>query len=287
VPEKDCAGPELWAPAIADGDHVTTMPTAVLPGRTVIVSRTAHLPHFLEEISHVFNTGLEHAPDSYRGTGAGDISHVVFLGEGRGASPCESYTEYVPQLNWAPSGSLLNTTLQFGLLRATGASIVSSWGVRYGHRVCFEKPRWPNVSDGVVWFKTPAICAAFRRGVQKAHSLPEEATIDAGQVSARRPKIVVALRGKNAAARGSAGSDLDAFNVDGADVVRVVLGHTPGAKTAEEQIRLVYSADAFVGMHGAAFALVALMHPGAVAGTLHPVPGNGWCFLDSLASSLS
>jgi hypothetical protein len=48
--------------------------------------------------------------------------------------------------------------------------------------------------------------------------------------------------------------------------VKVVLGHTEGARTAEEQIRLVYSADAFVGMHGAAFALIALMRPGAIAG---------------------
>lgn len=37
----------------------TSVPTVVLPGRSIIIARTAHLPHFVEEIAHVFNTGLE------------------------------------------------------------------------------------------------------------------------------------------------------------------------------------------------------------------------------------
>ena len=64
--------------SVTTGDESVRNPlTVVLPGRTVAVSRTAHLPHFLEEISHVFNAGLEHAPEKYSGAGAGDVSHVV------------------------------------------------------------------------------------------------------------------------------------------------------------------------------------------------------------------
>jgi hypothetical protein len=202
------------------------------------------------------------------GTGAGDVSHVVYLGAGRGScnpahmwfgscvSPCESYPSYIPQFSWAPSGSDLSTTLQYSLLKATGASIVTSWGVRPERRVCFEKPRWPQRHPATKWFRTPAICAAFRRGVERAHSLTPH------NEGSTRPRVVVALRGSS----DRTVSDMDTMNIKGADVVKVVLGHTEGARTAEEQIRLVYSADAFVGMHGAAFALIALMRPGAIAG---------------------
>jgi hypothetical protein len=55
-----------WVQGSSDNQRVR--PTVVLPGRTVAVSRTPHLPHFLEEISHVFNAGLENAPESYGGT---------------------------------------------------------------------------------------------------------------------------------------------------------------------------------------------------------------------------
>lgn len=149
------------------------------------------------------------------------------------------------------------------LLRATGASIVTSWGVRRDRRVCFEKARWPEMSPDILWFRAPAVCAAFRRGIERVLDLHD----DPGR--RQRPRVVVALRGNTS----RSSSDLDALaqrpELRGAEVLSVELGSTVGARTAEEQIRLIYSADAFVGIHGAAFALVALMRPGSIAGTSH------------------
>jgi hypothetical protein len=104
------------------------LPVLLLEGPTLILSRTPHLPHFLEEISAALTWLAQNDEPLF--------AHVMV---DQVFGMCLSFDRYFTGL-WVPNGSPLCETLQVQLLQTVAKGIVFSWGIRPERSVCLASP---------------------------------------------------------------------------------------------------------------------------------------------------
>ena len=252
-------------------------PTAIVAGKTLLFVRTPHLPHFLEEIG-----GLWSHPDQ---TG---LHNVVFVGENKFTDPCVNYDGYLNGgVGFMPNSKFLNKTVEYLLLRSLQATIFSSWGVGQDKRMCWADASWSETvgwgREPTSWFehRNPALCQAFRAGVETALGLEQQGK---GGVKHSTRRLLIGHRGH----RGIANLEELETQPEMAEfsITAATLGVSAGAVTALEQIGLFHEADVYVSAHGAAMALTSMMKPGSLVIEVFPFNTRMTCrYFSSLSEA--
>ena len=261
-------------------DRKEELPDKVLffDGPTLILARTAHLPHWLEEISAALSwLAVNDAREDAR------FAHALVIGDDAHLA-CWSFQEYVTG-SWAPNGSPLRETLQIQLLQTVAQGIVFSWGLHPGRVACFSSP-WiaPRSCRGVTEYDAPS-ARHCRRGSGGIFSWghPSAAPRFRARVAALlHPQIVVSPHlnhlkrqaYKVLVLQRSAGGRVvtNLHELETQEVVKqlpieevtyAALGQGE-FQSALQQTRAFLRADIVVGHHGGGNALAVLMRPSSL-----------------------
>jgi len=227
-------------------------PLLYLEGPTFVFSRTAHFPHFLEEVASGANW-LARNNLSY-------FSHALIDETG---GTCQTHGAYRSG-SWAPAGSPLNATLQIAMIRTIAKGVVFSWGIRKNRSVCVGEPyrKWrmqtPDLCSEngcqVEYFDNPAICAEYRKRMMQLFGIPER--------KFRRQNLLIVQRFSG----GRVITNLDSLlKLDSFRQLNLNVSYTSlEGLDVEEQVRIFSTADILIAHHGAAIALSSLMRPGGL-----------------------
>ena len=258
-------------------DRKEELPDKVLffDGPTLILARTAHLPHWLEEISAALSwLAINDEREDAR------FAHALIIGDDAHLA-CWSFQEYVTG-SWAPNGSPLRETLQIQLLQTVAKGIVFSWGLHPGRVACFSSP-WiaPRSCVGVTEYDAPSArhCSIGRGGIF-TWGHPSVAPRFRARVSALlHPHVVISPHFTRQAykllvlQRSSGGRVVTNLHelktqefmkeLPFEEVTYASMGQGE-FQSALQQTRAFLRADIVVGHHGAANALAVLMRPSSL-----------------------
>jgi hypothetical protein len=217
-------------------------PLLFLDGPTYLFSRTAHFPHFLEEVVTGANWLAKHNLSYF--------SHAVIDENG---GNCHTHGEYRSG-SWAASGSPLNQSLQIAMMKTIAKVIVFSWGVRQKKSVCVGNP-WRASSEEIwppPWFDNPSVCSKYRSRMMKLLDIEEASPSGKLRVLILQRfsggRVVVNLEDM-----GKLGLELE---------LNVTLRYTSlHGLSLKEQVQEFSQADIVIGHHGAGLALAACMKP--------------------------
>lgn len=279
--------------------------TLVFPGPTALLARTAHYPHWMEEVAHIHNMlsiedplpahlNYETGSSLRRASASGGIKQTLLLTEGRGTSNCDLRPVYIPNFNWSPRGNPLNATLQFTALRSVGGGIVTPWGVNPGRRVCFKDVHFPpRHRRKFHFFSGPKVCGEFRdRMVALLGHTEGRTTLEfahdeaATATTTRRPlNMLVTTRATRGIANLNEMIEHPKIRGHAGIKVTVVSLGEGNYSTSAAQMSLFFEADIYVAAHGASFAHTALMRAGGLVVELFPFDGPGCSYFQGLAES--
>lgn len=229
------------------GDAPEPAPSLLIKGPSFIFHRTAHLPHFLEEVASGANWLHRN-----------NMSHfsVAVIDETGGT--CATHPGYRSG-SWAPTGSPISESLQIAMAKTIAKAVIFSWGVRPKQSVCVEAP-WRDAHlerkrHSERFFGHPLICARFR----------ERALAGLGVAYARRSTAlhVLVLQRSSGGRRVRNLADLATIGLQQELNLTFRFSSLDGF-SAQDQARELAQADVLVAHHGNAVTLAIFMPPGSL-----------------------
>jgi len=229
----------------------------LLNGPTLIVARSPHFPHWLEEISAALTWLAEN--DEIVFTNAlviGDTKHQA----------CWSFQQYVTG-SWAPNGSPLRETLQIQLLQTVAKNIIFSWGLRPERVTCFESPwvsplscRGVERCGGATTWGHPLAATHFRSRVSTMLH-PDLSSSPRSEFKPPSYKVLVIQRFSGGRAVTNLHELLTREDVKKLPIeeMKFVSMGEGDFKSALQQTRAFLQADIVVAHHGSALALAPLL----------------------------
>jgi hypothetical protein len=216
-----------------------------IDGPTFVFHRTAHFPHFLEEVASGANWLFKN-----------NISYFSAAVIDEAGGTCVTHDDYRVG-HWAPSGSPISESLQMAMMRTIAKVVVFSWGVREGKSVCVGNPwRDPTLEFNLgSFFGHSVICSRFRKRTMELLGIeePEDNIL---------LKVLVLQRfsgGRNVKNL----ADLLKLGLQKELNLTFRFSTLDGMGTKEQMTQFVH-AGVVIAHHGAALTLAALMKPGSL-----------------------
>jgi hypothetical protein len=218
-----------------------------IDGPTLILHRTAHYPHFLEEVASGANWLFKN-----------NISYFSAAVIDESGGTCETHAGYRSG-SWTLSGSSINESLQIAMMRTIARVVLFSWSVHEGKSVCVGNPwRDPTLEfkgHPERFFGHQLICSRFRKRVMELCGIAEpEGSIMQRVLVLQRPsggRVVANLA--------------DLMNLGLQKEFDLTMRYsTLDGMSAKEQMTQFVRAGVVVAHHGAALALASLMKPGSL-----------------------
>lgn len=239
----------------------------IFEGPTLIVARSPHFPHWLEEISAALTWLAKNGEDAFR--------HVLIMGD---EQACWSFPTYVTG-SWAPNGSPLRETLQIQFLQTVAKGIVFSWGLRPNRDACFgspwvsplacrrsfspSSPSWDECGHSTTWGH-PLVAVRFRSRIMSL--LHPDLSTSSHSKHAREYELLVIQRFSGGRKVTNLHELLthEAISLLPIKEMKYVQMGVGDFKTVLQQSRAFLQAGVVVAHHGAVLALAPLLRPGSL-----------------------